>query len=206
LTLVVSALPGEGAECLASNIAHQYALAGHSPLLVDADLRIGNLTRQLAGQSPSGLLDQIANGKPIESAILRDCATGLHFLPACGPTPVPLPVRDILRSKAFADSMTALKRDFVTIIMSAPPLLTVGDAHTLAELADDIVFVTAWQKTPKRLAKQALGKIAAHQPKIVGAALTDIADRGDTAIMSLYEILEEMRTVAPMPSFRTHAA
>ncbi|AGK56475.1 lipopolysaccharide biosynthesis protein [Hyphomicrobium denitrificans 1NES1] len=206
LTLVVSALPGEGAECLASNIAHQYAVAGHSPLLVDADLRMGSLTRQLAGRSSSGLLDQIVNRKPVESAILRDCATGLHFLPACGPTPIPLPVRDILRSKAFADSMTALKRDFVTIVMSGPPLLTVGDAHTLAELADDIVFVTAWQKTPKRLARQALGKIAAHQPKIVGAALTDIADREDTAIMSLYEILEEMRTVAPVPAFRTHAA
>ncbi|HVX35397.1 MAG TPA: Wzz/FepE/Etk N-terminal domain-containing protein [Hyphomicrobium sp.] len=206
MTLVVSALPGEGAECLASNIAHQYAAAGHSPLLIDADLRMGSLTRQLAGQSSSGLLDQIANRKPVESAILRDCATGLHFLPACGLTPIPLSVRDILRSKAFAESIAALKRDFVTIVMSAPPLLTVSDAHVLAELADDIVFVTAWQKTPKRRAKQALGIIAAYQTKLVGAALTDIADREDTAIMSLYEVLEEMRNVAPMPAFRTHAA
>lgn len=206
LTLVVSALPGEGAECLASNIAHQYAVAGHSPLLVDADLRMGSLTRQLAGQSASGLLDQIANRKPLESAILRDCATGLHFLPACGPTPIPLPVRDILRSKAFADSIAALKQSFVTIVMSAPPLLTVSDAHVLAELADDIVFVTAWQKTPKRRAKQALGKIGAYHAKLVGAALTDIAYREDTAIMSLYEVLEEMRSVAPIPAFMTHAA
>jgi len=206
LTLVVSALPGEGAECLASNIAHQYAIAGHAPLLIDADLRMGALTRQLAGSSASGLLDQMANRKPAASAILRDCATGLHFLPACGPAPVPLPVRDILRSTAFADVIAALRRDFVTIVMSAPPLLTADDASILAELADDIVFVSAWQRTPKRFAKQALAKIAACQPKIVGAALTDIAYEKYPIIMSLYEVLDEMRAVAPRPVFKTHAA
>jgi Mrp family chromosome partitioning ATPase/capsular polysaccharide biosynthesis protein len=205
LTLVVSALPDEGAEYLASNIAHQYAVAGHSPLLIDADLRRGNLTRQLAGQSSCGLLDQMANRKPVENAILRDGATGLHFLPACGPGLIPLPVRDILRSKAFAASMTALKQNFVTIIVAAPPLLNVGDAHVLAELADDIVFVTAWQKTPKRLARRALATISAHHDKLVGAALTDIVD-SDGAIMSLYEVLEEMRGAAALPAFRPRAA
>lgn len=205
LTLVVSALPDEGAEYLASNIAHQYAVAGHSPLLIDADLRRGNLTRQLAGQSSCGLLDQMANRKPVENAILRDGATGLHFLPACGPGLIPLPVRDILRSKTFAASMTALKQNFVTIIVAAPPLLNVGDAHVLAELADDIVFVTAWQKTPKRLARRALATISAHHDKLVGAALTDIVD-SDGAIMSLYEVLEEMRGAAALPAFRPRAA
>jgi len=206
LTLVVSALAGEGAECLASNIAHQYAIAGHATLLIDADLRMGALTQQLAGNSASGVLDQMANRKPVTNAILRDCATGLHFLPACGETLVPLPVRDILRSKAFADAVAALRRDFVTIVVSAPPLLAVDDACTLASLADDIVFVIAWQKTPKRLAKQALAKIATFQAKIVSAALTDIAGGKYPEIMSLYEVLDEMRAVAPRPIFKTHAA
>lgn len=206
LTLVVSALAGEGAECLASNIAHQYAVAGHAPLLIDADLQAGVLTQQLARQSAMGILDQVANRKPITQAILRDAATGLHFLPARGPAPIPLPVGDVLRSGAFAAAITALKRDFVTIVVSAPPLLAAGDARILAEFADDIVFVTTWHKTPKRIARQALATIAAHQSKIVGAALTDIADRKDAAIMSLGEVLDEMRTVAPTAVFKPHAA
>ncbi len=206
LTLVVSALPGEGAEYLASNIAHQYAVAGHTPLLIDADFRAATLTQQLAGNSASGFLDRIAGRKPVASAILRDCATGLHFLPACGPSLIPIPVRDILGSKAFADAIAALRKDFVTIVMAAPPLLKADDARILADLADDIVFVTAWQKTPKRVARQALSKIAACQPKIVGAALTDIAAREDTAIMSLFEVLAEMKAVAPHRIFKAHAA
>jgi Mrp family chromosome partitioning ATPase len=148
----------------------------------------------------------MAGRKPVANAILRDCATGLHFLPACGPSPIPIPVRDILRSKAFADAIAALRKDFVTIVMAAPPLLKADDARILADLADDIVFVTAWQKTPKRVARQALSKIAGCQAKIVGAALTDIAAREDTAIMSLYEVLAEMKAVAPRRIFKVHAA
>lgn len=206
LTLVVSALPDEGAECLASNIALQYAMAGHAPLLVDADLRMKTLTRQLAGESPCGLLDQIAGNRPVESAILRDCATGLHFLPASGPAPIPMPVHDVLHSKAFADAITTLKRNFVTIVLSAPPLLTATDALLLAEVADEIVFATAWQKTPARLAKKALASIAAYQNKLAGAALTEIVEREDTSIMSLYEVLEEMRSAAALSAFKANVA
>lgn len=206
VTLVASALPDEGAECLASNIAHQYAVAGHSVLLVDADLRTGSLTRRLAGASTAGLLDQIASRKPVENAILRDGATGLHFLPACGSSLVPIPVHDLLRSRAFADALAGLRENFVTIILSAPPLLASGDAAILADLVDDIVFATAWQKTPKRLARKALAALSAHQGKLVGAALTDVAGREDGSIMSLREILEEMRTSAPQVGSRPRAA
>jgi Mrp family chromosome partitioning ATPase/capsular polysaccharide biosynthesis protein len=206
LTLVVSALPGEGAECLASNIAHQYAMAGHSPLLVDGDLRMKTLTRQLAAESACGLLDQIAGNRPVESAVLRDCATGLHFLPASGPAPIPMPVHDILNSKTFADAIATLKQNFVTIVLSAPPLLTATDALLLAEVADEIVFATAWQKTPARLAKKALASIAAYQNKLAGAALTEIVEREDTSIMSLYEVLEEMRSAAALSAFKASAA
>jgi Mrp family chromosome partitioning ATPase/capsular polysaccharide biosynthesis protein len=205
LTLVVSALADEGAECLASNIAHQYALAGHSPLLVDADLRMKTLTRQLADKSPCGLLDQIASNQPVENAILRDCATGLHFLPASGPAPIPMPVRDVLKSKAFSNAIVTLKQNFVTIVLSAPPLLTATDALLLAEVADEIVFATAWQKTPARLAKKALASIDAYQNKLAGAALTEIVERKDTSIMSLYEVLEEMRSAAAHSAFTAKA-
>jgi Mrp family chromosome partitioning ATPase/capsular polysaccharide biosynthesis protein len=206
LILVVSALPGEGAECFASNIAHQYAMAGHAPLLVDADLRSRTLTRQLAENSSCGILDQIASRRPVEKAILRDCATGLHFLPASGQEPISIPVPDVLRSKAFTEAIAALKENFVTIVLAAPPLLSAPDAHLLAELADEIVFATAWQRTPKRLSKKALASLKTHQQKLAGAALTEIREQQDESIMSLYEVLEEMRGVPALSHFDRTAA
>ena len=207
LILVVSALANEGAECLASNIAHQYALAGHASLLIDADLRAKTLTHELARDSARGLLDQIATHQPIENAILRDCATGLHFLPASGPAPIPLAAKDVLRAKALGDAIATLKQSFVTIVMTAPPLLAATDATILAELADEIVFVTAWQKTPRRLAQKALATIAPHHGKLAGAALTGIAEANRNAsIMSLHDVLDEMRRAASRPAAKADAA
>lgn len=205
--LVVSALAGEGAEYLASNIAHQYALAGHASLLIDGDLRAKTLTLGLARECARGLLDQIATRQPIENAILRDCATGLHFLPASGPAPIPLAVNDVLRSKTLPSAIATLKQTFVTVVMTAPPLLTATDANTLAELADEIVFATAWQKTPRRLAQKALATLVAHQSKLASAALTGIVEGSQNAsIMSLYDVLDEMRRAAPRSTSKADAA
>jgi Mrp family chromosome partitioning ATPase/capsular polysaccharide biosynthesis protein len=206
VTLVVSALPGEGAEFLASNIAHQFALAGQSPLLVDADLRMKNLTRLLAGKSQSGLFDQIVSHQPVETAILRDCLTGLHFLPASGPAPIPISVPDTLRSTAFAEAITALKQRFATIVLTAPPLLVVTDARILGDMADEIVFVTAWHKTPKRVAKKALTSLGANQRKVAGAVLTDIAEDNEVSMMSFADIFEEIRDAAALATFSERAA
>jgi Mrp family chromosome partitioning ATPase/capsular polysaccharide biosynthesis protein len=205
LLLVVSALPGEGAELLASNIAHHFAVAGGTPLLVDADLRLKTLTRHLADTARCGLLDQIASRQPVEQAVLRDIVTGLHFLPASGPAPTPLSPSDALRSASFAHAVADLKARFPTIVMSAPPLLPVSDSRLLAGLADEIVFVTAWQKTPARLAKKALASIGKNQSKLAGAILTDIA-ADDAEMMSFADILHEIRSIASRGTAMERAA
>jgi succinoglycan biosynthesis transport protein ExoP len=196
VVLVVSALPGEGAELFASNLAHHLAMSGGSPLLVDADLRMKALTRQLAGQSLRGLLDQIASHQPVDEAILRDGVTGLHFLPASGPAPIPLSVPSALRSPALAHAIATLREHFETIILSAPPLLPVSDARVLADLSDQIVFVTAWHKTPRQIARKALTSLGANQRKVVGAVLTDVSDEADVSIMSFADIFNEIRRVS----------
>ena len=161
------------------------------------------LTRQLAGQSVRGLLDQIASHQPVEEAILRDGTTGLHFLPASGMAPIPLSVPSALRAAAFANAIAGLRERFATIILSAPPMLPVGDARVLADLADQIVFVTAWHKTPRQLAKQALTSLGVNQRKVVGAVLTDVADETDVSIMSFADIFDEICRAA---SFAARAA
>ena len=196
LVLVVSALPGEGAEQLASNLAHSLAVSGNTALLVDADLRLKVLTRLLAPQAASGLVDQMAAQRPIEQAILRDQTTGLCFLPASGPAPIPLSVSGALRAPGFAAAIRALRHSFPTIVVAAPPSLPVSDARIVAELADDIVFVTAWHKTPRRLAAKALALLAADQKKVLGAVLTGVPEAHPLAPMSFAEIFAELRQAA----------
>ena len=199
--LVASALPGEGAEAFASNMAHHLAVAGEKTLLVDCDFRSKGLTRQLSPHATAGLLDQIANHAPVEKVILRDSLTGVHFLPASGPAPVSLAVPAALRSLGFTASFQSLKARFSTIVLAAPPLLDTTDARALAELADQIVFLTAWHRTPHAVAKKALAVLDAHQHKVAGAVLTDISDESDASLMSFGAIFREIRRATRLVSF-----
>jgi Mrp family chromosome partitioning ATPase/capsular polysaccharide biosynthesis protein len=202
LVLVTSALPGEGAEHFASNLAHHAAVTGSHALLIDADLRIKALTRQLADPKAAGLLNQIASRQSIEDAILRDDTTGLHFLPASARAPVALGAQAALRSVTFADAIRRLKNRFATIVVSAPPLLSVTDAQLMAHFADQIIFVTAWHKTPPQLAQKALASLGVNKKKLAGAVLSGSA-AGDDGTMTFSEILSEMRWATP---FARHAA
>lgn len=198
--LVASALPGEGAELFASNMAHHLAVAGEKTLLVDCDFRSKVLTQQLAPHATAGLLDQIAAHTPIENVILRDSLTGVHFLPAAGPAPISIAVPAALRSVGFSQAFDGLKSRFPTIVLAAPPMLDATDARVLAELADQIVFLTAWHRTPHIVAKKALAMFGPHQHKVAGAVLTDIAADDDAGLMSFGAIFREIRRATRLSS------
>jgi polysaccharide biosynthesis transport protein len=175
IILVTSSIAGEGAELIASNLAHNYAMTGGRPLLIDGDMRLQPLTRQLAAQRSRGLLEQIVMRQPIEAAILRDGLSGLHFLPAAGQQAPQVSIPETLSSNALAAAITGLKSQFDTIILSVPPLLPVIDGRILADYADQIVFVMAWQKTPKQLAKTAIKSLGSNSHKLTGVVLNDVA-------------------------------
>ncbi|WP_181337005.1 CpsD/CapB family tyrosine-protein kinase [Hyphomicrobium methylovorum] len=206
LLLCVSAVHGEGAELFASNIAHELAMANRSPLLVDTDLRGRGLTRQLAGRIERGMFEQIAAGQNVENAILRDATTGLHFLPAAGQGPSGLRPEDVLKSRHMSEALKGLRGGFETVILSATPLMEAADARALADIADDIIFVTAWDRTPEHVAQQALQLFEQNRRKVVAAVLTDVAAGHATRVMSFADIFGEIRGAAAFPTFRSRAA
>lgn len=174
LIQIASSLPGEGSSMIASNLAHHYAVTGQRVLLIDGDLRRANLTRELAGGRPTGLLEALATGLPVEAAILRDGRTGLHFLPANGPLPSHLSSAELIASPALGATLDNMKRQFDTIVIHSPPLLPVIDGRVLADHADQIVFVMTWRRTPKQLAKRALKCLGFNHRKVVGVVMTEV--------------------------------
>lgn len=171
---VATALPGEGGPIVASNLALHYALTGTRVLLVDGNLRLANLTRELASGRRYGLADAIANGFAPEDAILRDTSTGLSFLPAIGPAPTTVAAAEILSSRETAQALHRLKAQFDIIVVDAPPLLPVIDGRILADHADQVVFVMSWRRTPKQLARRALSSLGFNQSKLVGVVVNQV--------------------------------
>lgn len=189
IIMIASSLPGEGSDVIASNLAHHFALTGNRVLLIDGDLRRSPLTRRLTPQRPAGLADMLIRGLPVENAILADNGTGLHFLPASSPDPVPVSSPELLGSQRMASALAGLKQHYDTIIIEAPPLMPVIDGRILADYADQIVFVMTWRRTPKQLAKRALKTLGPNYQKVTGAVINQVDP----------QIIEDARGVNPTP-------
>jgi capsular exopolysaccharide synthesis family protein len=192
--MVASSLPGEGTDVIASNLAHHYAMAGQRVLLADGDLRRAPLTRKLAPQRTTGLLDSLIHQTPVERAILHDTASGLFFLPAMSPTPLETARPDMIASRRMADTMATLKSQFDIIILDAPPLLPVVDGRVLADYADQIVFVTTWRRTPKQLARRALHALGFNHDKVAGVVMNSV---GQEALEDSYALGTRMPSAQP---------
>ncbi len=199
IIMLASSLPGEGADIIASNLAHHYALTGQRVLLIDGDLRRAPLTRKLAPQRAVGLLDTLVRNQPVESAILYDTASGLYFLPAMSPTPLDSARPELLASRRMAETMHALTEQFDIVIIDAPPLLPVVDARILADYADQIVFVTTWRRTPKQLAKRALHALGYNHEKVAGVVMNSVAQH---ALEESYALGTRMGPAAVKPTAR----
>ncbi|MCB1520851.1 MAG: AAA family ATPase [Hyphomicrobiaceae bacterium] len=171
---VTASLPNEGATMVASNLAHHYAMTGARVLLVDADLRRAHLTRQLAVTRQAGLAEAITRGVPVENAILFDVSTGLHFLPASGAAPSHRSPPELLAAVDTRALLARLKAQFDVIILDAPPLLPIIDSRIIGDYADQIVFVMAWRRTSKQIARRALTSLGFNQNKLVGVVVTRV--------------------------------
>lgn len=171
---LMSALPNEGREAVAANLALQLALAGHSTLLVDADLRQSGLSRRLGLGGRLGLWDALARGLPVETLILRDATTGLFTLSAGSAGEDTPPASQALAGAGLRKTLSALRQRFDVIVVDAPPLLPVIDGRIIASQADLVVMVAAWRRTPKELARRAIRSLGGGAAKVVGAAISDV--------------------------------
>lgn len=206
VVLVISSMPGEGAELFASNLAHHYAVSGTAPLLVDADFRLQPLTRKLAPQRSRGLLDQISTNDVVEAAILRDSVTGLNFLPAASAAPQKVSVSAAITSGRLIDVFTSLRDRFGTVIVSAPPVLPVLDARILADYADQIILVVGWQKTPRQLVKKAIARLGFNAEKLIGVVLTDVDPNAMDGEELMQSLISASTTNTDADHYRNRAA
>ncbi|NUM43500.1 MAG: CpsD/CapB family tyrosine-protein kinase [Anaerolineales bacterium] len=159
---LTSALSGEGvteaafglAAVLASDLVESFCL-------VELDWWQPGLTTQ--GQlEPTRALAQVLTGEtPLDEALHPTSLPNLSLLPA---GEIPLERRALLvRSPALPTTLNDLASRFDHLIIALPPLLTVGDAATLAQQAGDLCLIIRQGVTPLPVVRQALDEIA-HLP------------------------------------------
>ncbi|MGQ0741096.1 MAG: GumC family protein [Alphaproteobacteria bacterium] len=169
--LVTSSAPGEGKTTVSVALARQAAQNNQDVVLVDADLRHPNVANVLgAKDAPTGLADVLSGRIPISDGIHKDPQSALRFLPASHEK-VAIPP-DLLASKAFEQLIAVLKSRSDLVIIDSCPLLPVNDTRLIAGLADTVVFVSRWEKTPRDAAAAAMRLLADSGVPVAGSVLT----------------------------------
>ena len=174
---ITSALPGEGKSTTSVSLARVAAMSGDRVIVIDCDLRRGNISRLLKVAPDFGLLDVLNGSVPLEQALFRDELTSMMVLPLSkgGFSP-----KDVFGSRAMSDLLARLTHDFDLVILDTAPLLAVADTRSLLTLADAVVFIARWRKTPQKAITAALRIASTSHAKLTGLLLTMVDMRQQT--------------------------
>jgi capsular exopolysaccharide synthesis family protein len=165
---ITSAVPGEGKTTTAMGLARAMAAAGGKVLLIDADARRRASSRQFAEGVTLGLDEVLAGDATLDQAIVKDSMSDACLLPQR------LDSKGIglTESPALAELIEQVRDRYDLVILDTPPVLPVDEARVIASMADGVVFLVRWRKTPSKAASVALRRLYDVHAEMLGAVLT----------------------------------
>ena len=169
--LITSAIPNEGKSTIASNLAITMAAAGARVLLVDADLRRGDLAQLFDIDGKVGLSDVLRGEAPWKSAVLQTKYPTLSLIPR---GPVTNQSGELLLRPMLVGLLNELKAAYDLVIFNTAPILAADDTPTLAPNFDGTLMVVRARFTSARLTKNALNTLYQRQVNVLGLILNAV--------------------------------
>lgn len=169
--LMTSSVPKEGKTTTSLNMSISFAQAGMRVLLVDADMRRGEIHKYFGLEGGKGLSDVLNGQAKTESVIQRTGVPNLDIV-ATGPFPVN-PAELMLRNE-FRAFVEYAKRAYDKVVFDGPPVMAVSEAAVLASLMDSTVLVVWAGKTSKKLCQLTIQNLRQRGAYIDGCILNNL--------------------------------
>lgn len=169
--VITSSVPKEGKTTTSLNLSISLAQAGLRVLLVDADMRRGEVHKFFGLEGGRGLADVLNGQAKTESVIQRTGVPNLDMV-ATGPFPVN-PAELILRNE-FRSFVEYAKRTYDKVIFDGPPVMAVSEASVLASQADTTLMVVWAGKTSKKLCQITLQNLLQRGARVDGCILNNL--------------------------------
>ncbi len=169
--IVTSPAPDEGKSVTVANLGVAMAQAGHTTILVDADLRrpqqhtIWNIANEKG--LTSMMLDQAALAEP---PVQRVGVDNLSVLPS---GPLPSNPADLFSARRMDDVIASLKAKAEYVLFDSPPVLAVTDTALLASKLDALLLVIRAGTTRRDHAQRAKEVLQRANIRIIGVALNN---------------------------------
>jgi len=171
--LITSAQNGEGKTTTALNLAQALAQRGVRVLLMDCDLRKGEVAKALGLKDPAGLTTALSGGAGVPELLLT-LQPNLSVLPAGAAPANPVAM---LASRQMAMILEKVVEHFEFVIIDSPPVLAVTDAAILSGLVDGVLLVAASGTTPRAGLLRAHSILEASGARILGMAVNKLDTR-----------------------------
>jgi succinoglycan biosynthesis transport protein ExoP len=165
-----SAIPNEGKSTVALAVGQLIARNGASVVLVDCDLRNPSLTRSVAPDAATGIVELVAGETALADVVWTDRSTQMAFLPAI-PRPGPPDPPTILASLELKRIFDQLRTLYEFVVVDLSPIAPVVDVCATTELIDSYVLVIEYGKTTIDMVEHALLAAPDMSKSIVGAVL-----------------------------------
>lgn len=134
--------PGIGKSFISSNLAETFSQLNKKVLIVDGDMRRGELHNIFTISSDNGLGDYLTD----RNAVLADFIhpTSFEFIDFMPRGKHPHNPTSLLSTNKFRDMLIQLVSIYDYIIIDTPPVLAVSDAIITAQYADKVLMVTRY--------------------------------------------------------------
>ena len=176
--LIVGPNPGVGKSFISSNIATIIAQSGKKVLLIDADLRRGNLIHKFSIDYKLGLSDYLKGKISKKECLQKKVLENLDLIGRGSIVPMP---SDILLSNKLDELINWAKNEYDMIFIDSPPVLAVADSMILGRCTSSILMVGRYGSTAIKEIELCKRKFELNQMSIKGFILNGVISSASSA-------------------------
>ena len=197
--LVTGESPGVGKSFISANLTEVFAQLDKKVLIIDADMRLGELHRMFSMSQDNGLADYLSqdkthllksNAQTTEVITSQESSNLASFIHPTGIDNIdfiprgqhPRNPASLLANGSFNHLMAELNLHYDYIVIDSPPVLAASDAMILAQHADKVLMVTRYDDSIEGQLVYAVNQMNKANIKVDGIILNDVQQ----GIMSKY--------------------
>src|ERR1044072_2791701 len=165
--MVTSPFPQDGKTATVLHLGFNFAmLPSFKVLVIDGDLRRGNLGDWLGVDEHPGLSNLIDGSASLDDVILKSPETPMHFMVRGNSTSSP---GELLHSPRLTEQFREISQEFSLVLVDSPPVNLIADTQFLAHSCDAVLLVARAFATRRKSLEKAVQDLAPF--RIIGTVL-----------------------------------
>ena len=169
--LLASAVPREGKTTTCVNLGIGFAQIDERVLLLDADLRRGEIHKYFGIEREKGLSDVLLGEATPEEVVKSSGVPKLDVFP-CGSYPAN--PAELLLGWRFKEVLQWAYKHYDRVLIDCPPIMGIADSAILGSAADGVLFVIWAGRTSRRYVRVAKMTAVSRGAKIFGFILNNL--------------------------------